>query len=71
MIDLCPSFKGATYEKIEKYGCVQWPCRDKSMEDKGTPYLHKDGISEQRIIKRCSMERTGIRLWSWKTTSIP
>ena len=44
MIDLCPSFKGATYEKIEKYGCVQWPCRDKSMEDKGTPYLHKDGI---------------------------
>lgn len=44
MIDLCPSFTGATYEKIEKYGGVQWPCRDKSMEDKGTPYLHKDGI---------------------------
>ena len=43
MIDLCPSFKGATYEKMEKYGSVQWPCRDKSMEDKGTPYLHKGG----------------------------
>lgn len=43
VIDLCPSFAGATYEKMEKYGGVQWPCRDKSMEDKGTPYLHKDG----------------------------
>lgn len=44
LIDLCPGFKGATYEKIEKYGSVQWPCRDKSMEDRGTPYLHKDGM---------------------------
>ncbi len=25
LIDLCPSFAGATYEKIEKYGGVQWP----------------------------------------------
>lgn len=43
MIDLCPSYTGATYEKLEKYGGVQWPCRSKNMEDKGTPYLHKDG----------------------------
>lgn len=43
MIDLCPSYTGATYEKLEKYGGVQWPCRSKDMEDKGTPYLHKDG----------------------------
>lgn len=43
VIDLCPSFTGATYEKMEKYGGVQWPCRDKSMEDKGTAYLHKGG----------------------------
>lgn len=43
VIDLCPSFKGATYEKIEKLNGVQWPCRDKDIADKGTPYLHKDG----------------------------
>ncbi|MBC3797595.1 formate dehydrogenase subunit alpha [Acetobacterium tundrae] len=44
MRSLTPSFFGATYEKIEELGCVQWPCRDESMEDKGTPYLHKGGI---------------------------
>ena len=43
VIDLCPSFTGATYEKIEKFGNVQWPCRSKDMSDKGTQYLHKDG----------------------------
>lgn len=43
LIDLCPSFTGATYEKLEKYNGIQWPCLSKDMEDKGTPYLHKDG----------------------------
>ena len=43
VIDLCPSFTGATYEKIEKYGNLQWPCRSKDMSDAGTQYLHKDG----------------------------
>jgi formate dehydrogenase major subunit len=43
MLDLCPSFAGATYEKIEKLGGVQWPCRSKDMRDTGTPYLHKVG----------------------------
>ena len=43
MIDLCPSFYGATYEKMELYGGVQWPCRSKDLSDMGTPYLHKDG----------------------------
>ncbi len=43
MISLTPAYNGATYEKIEKYGCVQWPCRNKDMEDKGTVYLHKGG----------------------------
>jgi len=37
---LCPSFKGATYEKIERQGSVQWPCRDEAPEDTGTPILH-------------------------------
>ncbi len=44
MRSLTPSFFGATYEKMEKYGCIQWPCRDESDSDLGTMYLHKDGI---------------------------
>ena len=43
MIDLCPSFTGATYEKMEKLGGVQWPCKSKDMSDTGTSVLHKDG----------------------------
>jgi len=43
VIDLCPSFTGATYEKLDKLGCIQWPCRSKDMSDTGTMYLHKDG----------------------------
>jgi formate dehydrogenase major subunit len=43
MIDLCPKFTGATYEKMERQGSVQWPCRDKGPEDKGTMYLHEGG----------------------------
>ncbi|MDR2632563.1 MAG: formate dehydrogenase subunit alpha [Treponema sp.] len=43
MIDLCPKFTGATYEKIERQGSVQWPCWDKGPEDKGTMFLHKGG----------------------------
>lgn len=43
MRNLTPSFFGATYEKIEKLGCVQWPCRSESDEDKGSMFLHKDG----------------------------
>ena len=44
MIDLCPKFTGATYEKIEKLGGVQWPCYKKDMSDTGTQYLHKGGV---------------------------
>ncbi|NLG03340.1 MAG: formate dehydrogenase subunit alpha [Clostridia bacterium] len=43
MIDLCPKFTGATYEKMDLYGGVQWPCYSKDLSDKGTPYLHKGG----------------------------
>lgn len=43
MRGLTPSFFGATYEKIEKLGCVQWPCTSESDEDKGSMFLHKDG----------------------------
>ncbi|AFA47611.1 formate dehydrogenase subunit alpha [Acetobacterium woodii] len=44
MRSLSPLFFGATYEKIEKMGGVLWPCKDESMADKGTMYLHKDGV---------------------------
>ena len=43
VIDLCPGFAGATLEKIETLGGVQWPCRDKAASDTGTVYLHKGG----------------------------
>jgi formate dehydrogenase major subunit len=43
VINLCPSFAGATDEKIEKLGSIQWPCRDKAESDTGTVYLHKGG----------------------------
>ena len=43
MRSLTPSFAGATYEKIEKQGWVQWPCKSESEDDMGTMYLHKDG----------------------------
>lgn len=43
MRSLTPSFFGATYEKIEKLGSIQWPCRSESDDDKGSMFLHKDG----------------------------
>ncbi|KXS56235.1 MAG: formate dehydrogenase subunit alpha [Candidatus Adiutrix intracellularis] len=43
VIDLCPTFYGATYEKLEKLGNIQWPCRSRDLSDKGTSFLHKDG----------------------------
>lgn len=44
ILSLTPEFAGATYEKMEKEGCVQWPCRKRGDTDQGTPYLHKDGF---------------------------
>lgn len=43
MRSLTPSFYGATYEKIDKFGSIQWPCTGESDEDKGSMFLHKDG----------------------------
>lgn len=42
---LCPSFYGATYEKIGELGYIQWPCRDESAADQGTSYLFKEKFS--------------------------
>lgn len=44
MRNLCPSFYGATYEKMEKLGSIQWPCRDEDMSDIGTKYLYEGEI---------------------------
>jgi len=38
-----PAYQGITYERIDQNG-IQWPCR--SLEDKGTPFLHKDQFSK-------------------------
>lgn len=43
MRKLSPKFTGATYEKIDALGGVQWPCYDESMDDKGTMFLHEGG----------------------------
>lgn len=44
MRNLCPSFKGATYEKMEAQGTVQWPCRDEDEHDIGTKYLYEGEV---------------------------
>jgi formate dehydrogenase major subunit len=38
---LTPSFRGVTYEKIERLGSVQWPCND-STPEAGTAIMHVD-----------------------------
>ncbi|MDR3343507.1 MAG: formate dehydrogenase subunit alpha [Treponema sp.] len=43
VLAVAPKFAGATYEKVEKYGSVRWPCWTKDIQDTGTQYLHKDG----------------------------
>ena len=38
MRELCPNFTGASYERIEELGSIQWPCPDESHI--GTKYLY-------------------------------
>lgn len=42
MRSLCPNFAGASYEMLEKYGSIQWPCPTEG--HKGTPYLYEGNI---------------------------
>ncbi|MCK9395782.1 MAG: formate dehydrogenase subunit alpha [Methylobacter sp.] len=37
---LTPSFTGVSYEKIERFGSIQWPCNDEAPE--GTPIMHTE-----------------------------
>lgn len=45
--ELCPIYKGATYEKMEGLGYIQWPCTDEGPEDQGTQYLYKNQIFDR------------------------
>ncbi len=40
---LTPSFKGVSYEKIDRLGSVQWPCND-STDEAGTALMHQKGF---------------------------
>ena len=35
---LTPTFAGVTYEKLDEFGSIQWPCNDAAPE--GTPVMH-------------------------------
>ena len=35
---LTPTFAGVTFEKLDQFGTIQWPCNDKAPE--GTPTMH-------------------------------
>ena len=37
---LTPTFRGVSYEKIDRLGSIQWPCNDKAPE--GTPVMHEE-----------------------------
>jgi formate dehydrogenase major subunit len=37
---LTPTFKGVSYEKLDRLGSIQWPCNDAAPE--GTPTMHID-----------------------------
>jgi len=41
IVRVTPSWRGASYDRIEKEGFVQWPCPDANHP--GTPTLHRDG----------------------------
>ena len=45
--ELCPIYKGATYEKMEGLGYIQWPCTDEGPEDQGTTYLYEGQIFDR------------------------
>ncbi len=42
---LCPLYYGATYEKLDGLGYVQWPCT--TLESPGTPYLYEGNVFQR------------------------
>ena len=43
--ELCPLYYGATYEKLDGLGYVQWPCTD--LDAPGTPYLYTGNVFQR------------------------
>ena len=43
---LTPTFAGVSYEKLEKFGSVQWPCNDAAAA--GTPVMHIETFARGR-----------------------
>ncbi len=41
---LTPTFAGVSFDKLDRVGSVQWPCRDPDDSDVGTPIMHEDGF---------------------------
>ena len=39
---LTPTFAGVSYERLDEFGSVQWPCNEKAPE--GTPVMHMNGF---------------------------
>ena len=39
---LTPSFKGVSFDRLDREGSIQWPCNDASPD--GTPVMHVDGF---------------------------
>ncbi len=44
LLTVAPNFAGATYEKMDELGSIQWPVRKRNMHDAGTHFLHKGGV---------------------------
>jgi formate dehydrogenase major subunit len=40
--EVTPTFKGVSFEKLDRLGSIQWPCNDKAPE--GTPLMHVGGF---------------------------
>ncbi|WP_438939127.1 molybdopterin-dependent oxidoreductase, partial [Clostridioides difficile] len=60
---VCQSFLGATYEKIETQGSVKWTCKSERMEYKGTMYLYEgEKISNQNGNRNLYAEEWSTRM---------
>ncbi|PKU22369.1 formate dehydrogenase subunit alpha [Telmatospirillum siberiense] len=43
--ELCPLYYGATYEKLDGLGYIQWPCT--TLDAPGTPYLYEGNVFQR------------------------
>jgi formate dehydrogenase major subunit len=43
---LTPTFRGVSYERLDRLGSIQWPCNEEAPE--GTPTMHRDAMVRGR-----------------------